>query len=140
VAGGGLTFAFSHETGLVGQIGIVNWSDRDSTTIWQGALDLSSFDALVLDMGLVTQPVRMTLFLREKNTATSHEESFIVDQFGLHVFDLLEFDHLDLSQLDILSLRLNPHTTVNNDGLATINGVFLFEDEVIFSDDFDLTE
>ena len=137
VAGGVLTFSFAYEAGLSDQTAIMSWSDRDTSVIWSGSLDLSAFDALVLELGLVTQPINVVFSLREKTSAMTHIESQVIDSFGLYIFDLTEFDTIDRSQIDIINLRIGPAQSASGDGLANFNTVYFFEDELIFNDDFE---
>lgn len=137
VAGGAMSFGFGHQSGISDQVAIVSWSDRDSSVIWSGSLDLSGFDALVMDLGLVTQPVNVVFSLREKTSAVTQISNQVIDGFGLYVFNLTEFDMIDLSQIDLINLRITPAQTVNGDGLANFNAVYFFEDEFIFIDGFD---
>ena len=137
VAGGALTFGFGHEPGLSDQAAIVSWSDRDSSVIWSGSLDLSGFDALVMDMGLVTQPVNVVLSLREKTSAVTQISHQVIGEFGLYVFNLTEFDMINLGEVDIINLRITPAQSASADGLANFNAVYFFEDEIIFNHDFE---
>lgn len=122
VASRALTLGFGHEPGLSDQVAIVAWSDQDISPIWAGSLDLSAFDAMVLDMGLVTQSVVVVLTLKEKASTNSHDE-FIIDNFGQKVFALADFDTIDRSQVDIINLRVGSAQSATGDGIANFNSV-----------------
>jgi hypothetical protein len=100
-------------------------------------LDVSAYDALVLDMGLVTQPINVALSVRDKGTTVQETQVITIDTFGLHVFDLLALQNIDLSNLDLITMRIVRAPAATDDIVANFNEIYFFSSDVIFASAFE---
>ncbi|WP_223789215.1 hypothetical protein [Marinicella meishanensis] len=136
VAGGTLSVAFEIDGMVTNQSVSVHWSDHDDFTFWLGSFDASAYEALVLDMGLVTNPISVTLTLRDKTSGTQETQNTVIDTFGIHVFDLAAFQ-IDRSNLNLMGMRITRGSGITEDILANFNAIYFFDDDVIFASDFE---
>lgn len=137
VAGGVLTIGIPYDAGLNGQLVSIGWGDSDLIALWGGEVDISAYDFLSFEVGLITQPFSVVLTLRDAEFVQSQSMFFTVDQFGQYQFDLFEFDEINLSRVDSMQMRFNLTQDANADGAMNINHVELVVSDVIFAADFE---
>ncbi len=137
VAGGVLTIGIPYDAGLNGQLVSISWGDSDLIALWGGEVDISAYDFVSFEVGLITQPFFVTLTLRDAEFVQSQSMAFMVDQFGRYEFDLFEFDEVNLSRVDSMQMRFNLTQDANADGAININDVELVVSDLIFAADFE---
>lgn len=137
VAGDTLTLSFGYDGTVSNQFVIVAWRESDVGTIWNTPLDFAEFDALQLDVGLVTQPVRLTLSLRDKVNMNQQSVQMEIDQFGLYRFEFDDFDQIDFSQIDLIGIQFFRGTGSNSATAMNINSIELINDDVVFANGFE---